>query len=321
MKQKYSIILAALVAFVLGCDSDESTFSVTPALGFIASSGSVLESNATGIRIGFYTNVAITEPVTVMVQVNNIDGLTYGVDFTTDPEPVDGIITVPVDPEDEQPSFWVIPAESADDTRSINFQIIEVSGNSISLGQPATLSYTLSITGFQPVNIFHDFNDCTTDFATPSGFREEFETTKVDRGWGCRAFGHNASRAPRASSFGGAAGEDRAWLIREQPFSVPSGGSVSIDFWTYSQYAGPGKVSVKWSSNYSGSGNPLAATWTTLTSLDSQFPAANSLTWTHVIGTFTDIAGADVYIAFVWTEGTAASSTAYDIDDLTIKVD
>lgn len=321
MRHLYSVILAVLAGFVLGCDSDENSFSVKPSLGFMASSGSVLETNSTGIRVGFYSNVEITELVTVKVQVNNIDGLTYGVDFTTDPEPVDGVITVTIDPEDEQPAFWVIPAASTDDLRNINFQIIEVSGNKLTAGQAATLSYTLSITGFQPITIFHDFNGCTTDFATPTGFVEVFEPgAKTDRGWGCRAFGVGASRAPRASAFGGAAGEDRAWMIMN-PVNVPAGATVTITFSTFSQFSGPGAINVKWSNNYSGSGNPLAATWNNLSSLDGQFPAAASQVWTTVTGSFTNISGSTVYLAFVYTGGTNASSSSWDIDNLTFKVE
>lgn len=321
MTRIYSIILAAFAAFTLGCDGDEGGFSVKPALGFSATSGSVLESNSTGVRIGFYSNVEITEPVTVKIAVNNIDGLTYGVDYTTDPEPVDGVITVTIDPEDEQPAFWVIPAASTDDLRNIQFQIIDVSGNGLKPGQAATLSYTLSITGFQPVTIFHDFNGCTTDFATPSGFIEAFEPgSKTDRGWGCRGFGVGASRAPRASAFGGSAGEDRAWMIMN-PVNVPAGASVTITFSTYSQFSGPGVINVKWSNNYSGSGNPLTATWNDLSSLDSQFPAIASQVWKTVTGSFTNISGNTVYLAFVYTGGLSSSSSSWDIDNLTVKVE
>lgn len=146
MKKLYTGVLAVLTAFTLGCDGDESGLSIKPSLGFAASSGSVLESNTTGLRIGFYSNVQITEPVTVKVQMYNIDGLEYGVDFTTDPEPVDGVITVTIDPEDETPAFFVIPAVGQDEIRNVIFQIIEVAGNDLSLGQSATLNYTLSIT-------------------------------------------------------------------------------------------------------------------------------------------------------------------------------
>lgn len=321
MNKLYSIILASLVALALGCNGDENNFSVKPSLGFAATSGSVLESNSTGVRIGFYSNVAITEPVTVRIQVNNVEELTYGIDFTTDPEPVDGVITVTIDPEDDQPSFFVIPSASADDLRNINFQIIDVSGNNLSLGQSTTLFYTLSITGFQPTTIFHDFNGCTTDFNTPTGFVEVFEPgTKTDRGWGCRAFGVGASRAPRASAFGGSAGEDRAWMIMN-PVNVPAGATVTITFSTFSQFSGPGVVNVKWSNNYSGAGNPLAATWNTLPTLDSQFPAVASQVWTTVTGSFTNISGNTVYLAFVYTGGLSSASSSWDIDNLTVKVE
>lgn len=325
MKQIFSVVLAALAAFVLGCDSEESSFSITPSLGFTQREGSIAQSETSGTRIRFYSNVDITEPVMVQVAVNNVSGLTYGVDYTTDPAPVDNIITIPIDPEDEQPSFFVLPIETgAEEASRIEFEIISVEGNELELSQVATRQYTLNISGFEeviPVALIFDFNTCSTDFATPVEFIEVFEGAKTDRGWGCRAFGVGNSRAPRASAFGGAAGEDRAWMILKNPVAIASGADVTIDFQTYSAFAGPGVVSVKWSNDYAGSGDPLAATWTTLSSLDSQFPVANSKVWTNVKGTFTNISGSAVYIAFVWTGGTAASSTSYDIDDLKITVE
>jgi hypothetical protein len=150
MKKVYLSILAVCITSIFGCDTDENDFSIKPSLGFVSASGTVLESNEIGVRVEFYTNVMITEPVTVKVQVNNIDGLTYGVDYNTEPAQEEGIITVSIDPvddpEDGLPSFRVIPATSEVEVRNINFQIVEVSGNDLSLGQPATLSYTLSIT-------------------------------------------------------------------------------------------------------------------------------------------------------------------------------
>lgn len=146
MKNLYALILLAFVTVFSGCGDDENKFSLKPLIGFASSSGYVLETNTTGTRIRFYTNTPITEPVTLKILVNNIDALTYGVDFTTDPEPVDNVITVTIDPEDDQPSFWVIPGTSEVEVRKVNFQIIEVSGNGLSLGQFPTLTHTLSIT-------------------------------------------------------------------------------------------------------------------------------------------------------------------------------
>lgn len=325
MKYVYSFILTLLIASVIGCE-DDAKFSLTPSLGFLQNEGSISQTDASGTRVRFHSNVAITEPVTVQLSVNNISNLTYGVHYTTDPAVVNGIITITIDPEDEQPSFFVFPVETgAEGNQRIGFEIFSVQGNKLTPApQRAAREFTLSIKGFEeiiPVTVTHDFNACTTDFNTPAGFIEVFEPgSKTDRGWGCRNFGRGPSRAPRASAFGGSAGEDRAWMVMN-PIAIGVGATVSINFWAYSQYEGPGKVSVKWSSNYSGAGDPLAATWTTLTTLDNQFPVANSLTWVNVTGTFTNISGSSVYFAFVYTEGLASGSTAYDIDDLTIKVE
>lgn len=324
MRYLYSVLFAVLIAFVIACE-DDSKFSIKPSLGFMQQEGSVAQTEAAGTRVRFYSNVAITEPVTIRIAINNVSGLAYETDYTTDPAPVDNIITITIDPEDEQPSFLVSPIETgAEEAKRIEFEIISVEGNGLELGQSASRQFSLVITGFEeviPVTLAFNFNTCTTDFATPAEFNEVFETAKTDRGWGCRAFGVAGSRAPRASAFGGAAGEDRAWMILKNPIAIASGAEVTIDFMTYSAFAGPGTVSVKWSSNYSGSGSPLTATWTTLSSLDSQFPAAESKVWKNVTGSFTNISGATVYIAFVWTGGTAAASTSYDIDDLTITVE
>lgn len=325
MKQAYSLICICLIG-LLACE-EEKSFSLVPSLGFLQNEGSITQTEAGGTRIRFYSNVKITEPVTVQVGISNIDGLTYGEDYTTDPAPENNIITVIIDPEDEQPSFFFLPIETGtEDNKRLNFQVIAVEGNGLRLGQPVSLTYALTIKGFEevvPVTITHNFDGCTTDFSTPAGFIEVFEAgSREDRGWGCRKPTFNPSRTLRASAFVGstATGFDRVWLIMN-PISVGNGATVSINLKAYSQFEGPGKISVKWSNNYTGSGDPLVSTWNTLSTLDSQFPAANSTVWTEIAGNFGNISGAAVYFAFVWTEGTASASTSYDIDDLIIKVE
>lgn len=324
MKYVYSFILTVLIASVIGCE-DDAKFSITPALGFLRNEGSISQTDEAGTRIRFHSNVTITEPVTVKLSINNLSNLEYGIHYTTDPAVVDGLITVNIDPEDEQPSIFVFPIQTgAEGIQRIGFEIFSVEGsNIIPAPQRAAREFILSIKGFEeiiPITVTHNFNTCTTDFNTPAGFIEVFEGSKTDRGWGCRDKGVGGSRAPRASAFGGAAGEDRAWMIMN-PIAIGVGATVSIKFSVFSEFEGPGKVSVKWSSNYSGAGNPLAANWTTLTTLDNQIPPANNLAWVDVTGTFTNISGSSVYFAFVYTEGLASGSTAYDIDDLTIKVE
>lgn len=318
---KRYLVFTGLVIAAFACNEDELSFSLTPAIGFETTGGTVLESNATGIRVNLYSNVVRTETVTVTIALNNFQNLDYGVDFTTEPAPVSNTITLTFEPTDD-PSFFVFPTFNGE-ARLLGFTLTDVQGSGLELGQQASRSYLLNIkslgcpTSATPVSVSHDFNTCTTDFATPSGFIEVFEPgSKTDRGWGCRAFGQGGSRAPRASGFGGSAGNDNAWLIMN-PVSIAAGDEVDLHFWVFSNFSGPGVINVKWSSDYAGSGNPLAATWQDLPTVNAQFPDAGSQTWAEVTASFTDICGENVYLAFQFTGATNTSSASWDIDDLT----
>lgn len=322
---KHILSISAILFSTLSCEEEGLKFSTTPSIGFESTVGSVLESNVSGIRVKLFANTEVTEAITATITLNNFQNLVYGVDFTTEPELVDNTITLTIEPDNELPSFFVYPTFNGME-RMLNFQLTSITGDKIQLAQPAALSYLLTIkslgcpSGVQAVTVSHDFNACTTDFATPTGFIEAFENgSKIDRGWGCRAFGQSGSRAPRASAFGGTAGEDRAWLIMN-PVRIAANSNVNIHFWVYSNFSGPGSISVKWSSDYAGSGNPLAATWTDLPTVTSAFPAAGSTTWTEIQKSFTDICGENVYLAFQFTGGTNTASSSWDIDDLSFTV-
>lgn len=331
MKNMYKIgfyfSLFSLIAF--SCSDDGSKFSIKHVIGFETPVGSVVEDNESGIRVRLYSNANVAEAVTVTIAVNNFQNLEYGVDFTTEPALVDGEFTLTNEPGTDLPSFFVYPGPSADGKdRQVEFQITNVEGSeNVSLAYPTALSYLLTIKGPCPLTpkavlVTNDFNACTTNFATPTGFIEAFEPdTKTDRGWGCREFGTGtpATRAVRASAFGGAAGNDRAWLIMN-PVRIAVDANVSLDFYVNSSFSGPGTVTVKWSSDYLGSGNPLLATWNDLPTIDAQFPAAGSALYKRVQGSFTNICGENVYIAFVFTGGNNTASSSWDIDDLKVTV-
>lgn len=321
MKHTFLIILTAFAGLV-ACGDEGLDFSIKPALGFESSSGSVLEIAEAGQRIKFYSNAAIEEPVTVTVAVINPENLIYGTDYTTDPAPVNNTITVTIDTDDQSPGFFVYPKvrANAPEKRNLRFEIVSVSGSNLELAQSLALTYSFTITKIQAVTITHNFDGCS-DYSTPTGFIEAFESgSKTDRGWGCRAFGLNGSRAPRASAFGGTAGNDKAWMIMD-PVTVPQGIGVDFSFWVYSNFSGPGTVALLWSSDYSGGGDPLLATWTPMETLNAQFPSNGSKIWKQVQGTVNGVSGARVYFAFRFTGATNSASASWDIDDLTVKID
>ena len=324
--QKHILTLSIVFLTTLSCSDDGLKFSKTPSIGFESTAGSILENNASGIRVKLFTNTTVAETITATIVLNNFQNLEYGVDFTTEPELVGNAITLTIEPDDELPSFFVYPTFNGKE-RQLDFQLTEITGDDIELASPIALSYLLTIkslgcpTGVQTVNVTDNFNTCTTDFATPTGWIEAFESgSKTDRGWGCRAFGVGGSRAPRASAFGGSAGEDKAWLIWN-PVRIAAGSDVTIKFSVFSNFAGPGTVKVKWSSDYAGSGNPTAANWTELTTINSEFPTAGSAVWKDVEKQFTDMCGENVYIAFQFSGANNTSSSSWDIDDFSFKVE
>jgi hypothetical protein len=140
----YICILLSL-ATASSCSDDEKNFSLTPAIGFETTEGSITETDENGIQITLYTNVRLSEEGTATVEVNNIGGLTYGVDYTTEPAAIDNVITVPLGSEITSPSFYVFPVATGEE-RLLGFTLTAVSGNSLSLGQQITRNYTLKIT-------------------------------------------------------------------------------------------------------------------------------------------------------------------------------
>ncbi|MFZ9982598.1 MAG: hypothetical protein ACO3FI_11270, partial [Cyclobacteriaceae bacterium] len=197
MKKLFTYLFSASLLIIVSCDSDELDFSITPSIGFAATSGSILESNSNGIKVRLYSNVRIESPVVVDVAILNFQGLQYGIDYTTDPAPSGNSLSVELSGDDTDPGFFVFPVvkTGGPDKRSISFEISGVEGGNLQLGQSPSLVYNLDITKIKPVFISYDFDSCV-DFATPSGFIEVFEPgSKTDRGWGCRAFGLNGTRA------------------------------------------------------------------------------------------------------------------------------
>lgn len=324
---KHILSISAILFSALSCEEEGLKFNTTPSIGFESTVGSVLESNVSGIRVKLFTNTEVTEVITATITLNNFQNLVYGVDFTTEPELVDNTITLTIEPDNELPSFFVYPTLTGVE-RMLNFQLANITGGEVQLAQPAALSYLLTIkslgcpSGIQAVTVSHDFNACTTNFVTPSGFIEVFEPGSIEnRGWGCREFGISGSRAVRASAFVGstATGDDKSWLVMN-PVRIASGSNVTLHFWVFSNFSGPGTVTVKWSSDYAGSGNPLVATWTDLSTINSEFPAAGSASWKEIQKSFTNICGDNVYLAFQFTGATASSSSSWDIDDLSFTV-
>ncbi|MEL7534742.1 MAG: choice-of-anchor J domain-containing protein, partial [Bacteroidota bacterium] len=163
-----------------------------------------------------------------------------------------------------------------------------------------------------------DFENCTEDFATPSSFEIQYaEGSKDDRGWGCRQFGVDGSRAVRVNTFGGEAGISDTWLITQNKFDLRTVGSANLYFDVKSASSGDGELEVYYSDDYFGVLN--LATWNKLEDVDDQLPAKGTDLYTEVTSSLNAGSGEIIYIAFRFSGSSETSSATYDIDNVRIE--
>lgn len=323
LRLRYFIFLFGLFGVVIACDDDD-TFSITPAIGFGAITGEISESSEAGKSVTFYTNTTVTEPITLTIKVTNVGEVAYGTDYTTLPAPVDNVITFTINPDEENPSFWVYPVEreGSPAVRKVNFEITAIAGGNVSLTETQARYYQLQIT--KNTELVHAaFEDCNGD---PVDFTEQIATGAMTAStWGCTNFGYSPvsdteyTIGVEANAFGKGTGTSNAYLVSP---AVEGGdySSLVVSLMVYSRYTGSGNISIKYSSNYSGTGDPEASgvTWTELTSANAGLPAAGSQIWNKVTGTIDNAGGKTFYIAVQYIGGTTASASNWRIDNFIV---
>lgn len=173
--------------------------------------------------------------------------------------------------------------------------------------QNAELSIGLS--SFSPYE--QEFSSCTGGSGLTGGWMQ-YSITGAQT-WECTTYGKEGNGV-QMNGYSGGNNENEDWLI-----------SPSLDLTTFAKlpvltidyrtkYSGEDLV-VKVSTDYSGSGNPAAATWTTLLVLD----ADNADVWKTLQGiSLADYKAANTYVAFVYTSTTTASAR-WTLDNFKIE--
>ena len=165
------------------------------------------------------------------------------------------------------------------------------------------------------------FDSCLGSGQLPNGFTA-FSVTGPQV-WDCTTFGRDSSNPAGTTAFGHAveingfaAGANHAnqdWLITPR-FDLSTTNFPLLSFWSRNAFAGA-PLTLKVSSDYSGSGDPTLAHWT---DLNGKFPSQASDVWTLSSGinlsTFKDTG---VYIAFVYASSTQDGSR-WTVDDISL---
>ena len=152
-----------------------------------------------------------------------------------------------------------------------------------------------------------DFSACTGSL--PDGFTQ-YSVTGAQT-WGCTTFGQTGPGV-QINGFASGARENEDWLI-SPVFDFSAFNFPLLSFASRSAFAGPA-LELRVSTNYSGSGDPRAATWTTI---NGRFPETASDVWKTASGiNLADFKGTDVYIAWVYTSSPTLQASRWTIDDV-----
>lgn len=313
------IILACILVSAFSCKEDELGFSFEPSVGFQKVGGVVAVTNTTGIKVDLYFNTPPKEEGSIKVKLVSLN---YGTVVTTEPAAINNEITLTFDADGTAPSFYVYPNPAAKAPNYASFQLVEVTGGGgIQLGQNSALQFNLVIDRDYERLTYSAFEDCNTD---PVGFTEQNVTSAIQANiWVCTTFGfpQDNSKAAEANAFGKGTGAFNSYLILP-PINATEYESIRVSMQVYSRFSSTGDdaLKVRYSTNYSGTGNPEAAgvTWTDLTDLNSQMPAEGSRVWKEVIGFF-NAPNAPFYLAIQYKGSTTPTTANYRIDEFEVK--
>ena len=180
---------------------------------------------------------------------------------------------------------------------------------------------TFNNTIAQPLPFTTSFDSCLGSGQLPNGFTAVSLTGA--QVWDCTTFGRDSTNPAGSTAFGHAveingfaAGTNHAnqdWLITPR-FNLTGTAFPLLSYWSRNAFAGE-PLTLKISTDYSGSGDPTLAHWT---DLNGKFPSQGSDVWSPSaninLSAFKDTT---VYIAFVYTSSTQDGSR-WTLDDISL---
>lgn len=309
-----------VLALVLSCSEEfeQATITFYPNLEAAASEPAPGEQG-TPYRVELITSRVLAKESQINIRIEG-NGAGYGNSYLTNPPPLQpGIVTLTIPANTSTASFTFTPLnDGVVEVNDYTYRfIIEATSNSIrSIGQN---TFTYHVT--EPPLFAADFNACS---GSPAGFVERIVPGAMAAAtWGCTDFGYpnETTKAAEANAFGKGAGTSNAYLILQDPLNGIDFNQLFISMRVYSRFSGAGQIRLKYSTNYTGTGNPEATgvVWTEVAGSTALLPNAGSRVWTDVTGTINDIGDEPVYVAIHFTGGTTGSSSNWRIDDFIVK--
>ena len=181
---------------------------------------------------------------------------------------------------------------------------------------PGAMSKTLNLAGSGQAagSLLFDFNTCVAFGAPGSGFSAV--SVSGDQVWQCTTTGRNGTNGVQMNGFANGLSQlNEDWLI-SPALNLSASSLPVLQFYSSITFSGPA-LEVFVSTDFSGSGNPNAATWIKLNANFPQTGTSGFLSSGEIL--LQDYKTSDVYIGFKYTSGAAVNAARWILDDISIR--
>ena len=331
LNKYFSIACAIILSFgMMSCDDDELSQTT---VAFTGSKGASISESSTGsVSLTIRTARPVASNSAIVLDFSSTSAA-YGTNYTTSPAMLSSNeVRVNFDAGATQATVQFFPIVDGVFTsgHEINVRVKETYGDILD-AVDQTFVFQIEDVDVPPTLASFNFENCAVDFDAPAEFTVvAVDGFKTDRLWGCTAFGNNGTRGVQVNGFGGAAGASNAWMILDlnNTPNAQGGGNINpaslsdlyLQFSAQSFFGGPGTIRVKFSSDYTGSGDPEAnGTWTEITETQALLPAGGSRVWQDVFVKLEGAAGlSQVYVALQYVDASTGSAASWSVDDYSI---
>ena len=160
----------------------------------------------------------------------------------------------------------------------------------------------------QSPDYLFNLNNCSNGL--PDGFTQF--SAAGDSTWNCTIYGYQGNGIQINGFGGGSAQLNDDWLM-SPPLDLTGFNIPLLEFYNRTKYNGP-QLKLLVSTNYSGTGNPSAATWT---EINGHFPPINSDTWTKCASiNLTNFKSTNTYIAWRYASSPTDGAPRTTIDNI-----
>lgn len=174
---------------------------------------------------------------------------------------------------------------------------------------------TINLTGegIDPTNLSFNFNTCTNTGVPGSGFTRY--SVAGSQQWTCTTYGYNFTNGVNMTGFLGSALTNENWLI-SPALQISALSLPVLSFYSRAEFSGP-SLELLVSTDYSGTGNPNTATWTTL---NANFPPVGGNVWTlsDNINLKPYKSFPYIYIAFKYISSPTLGAPRWTLDSLNV---